>query len=109
MKSIAFIITRENMSELIEDDILTPILTGEFGVKTVAFYFVGDGVYQLIKGSRNAKNMKAIIKMGQTSIYACETSIKNRKLQNVVIDGVKMGTMKDFFETTADVDHIISF
>ena len=109
MKSVAYIITRENMSELIEDNILLPIIHGESGVKIVAFYFVGDGVYHLIKGNRNAKNIKAIIKMEQTEIYVCETSIKNRKLQNVVIENVKPGTMQDFLNATANVDHIISF
>lgn len=109
MRSIAYIITRENMSELIEDNILAPIIHGESGVTTVAFYFVGDGVYHLIKGNRNAKNIAAIIKMKQAEIYVCAISLKNRKLQNVVIENVKPGTMKDFFDATANVDHIISF
>ena len=109
MKSVAYIIIGENISELIEDNILAPIISAESGVKTVAFYFVGDGVYYLIKGNRNAKNIKSIIKMGQTKIFACETSIKNRKLQNVVIDNIVLGTMQDFFDAIADVDHIISF
>ncbi len=109
MKTVAFIITRENVSELIEDNILAPIVEGDSGVKTVAIYFVGDGVYHLLKGSRDAKNIKAIIKMGQTNILACENSIKNRKLQHIVIDDLKIATMKDFFNTTADVSHIISF
>lgn len=109
MKSVAYIIIRQNISELIEDNILAPIITGESGVRTVALYFVGDGVYHLIKGNRNAKNIKSIIKMGQIKFFACETSIKNRKLQNVVIDGIILGTMKDFFDAAANVEHIISF
>ena len=109
MKTIAFIITRENVSELIEDNILAPVLEGDSGVKTVAIYFVGDGVYHLLKGSRDAKNIKTIIKMGQTDILACENSIKNRKLQHIVIDDVKMVSMKEFLNTTMNVDHIISF
>ena len=109
MRSVANIITRENMTELIEDNILLPIINNESGVKTAAFYFVRDGVYYLVKGNRNAKNIKAIIEMGQTDVFVCETSIKNRKLQNVVIENVKLGTMKIFFEAAANVDHVISF
>ena len=109
MKSVAYIITRQNISEVIEDNILAPIINGESGLKTVALYFVGEGVYHLIKGNRNAKNIKSIIKMGPTKFFACETSIKNRKLQNLVIDGIVMGTMEDFFVAAANVEHIISF
>lgn len=109
MKSVAYIITRENMSELIEDNILLPIINGEAGVKVVAFYFVGDGIYHLIKGNRNAKHIKAIIDSGQTEIFVCEESIKNRKLQNVMIEKVKLGTIKTFWDAAANVDHIVSF
>lgn len=109
MKSVAYIITREKISELLEENLFAPILKGEHGVEVAAFYFVGDGVYHLIKGSRNAKNIKAIIKTEQTAIYACETSIKNRKLQNVIVEGVKIGILRDFYDATSDVHHIISF
>ena len=109
MKSVAFIITRQNLSELFEDDILIPIVKGESGVKTTAFYFVGEGVYHLLKGSRYAKNIKAIIESKQIAVFASEGSIRNRKLQNVVIDGIKMGTLKEFYDAAPDVNHIISF
>ena len=109
MKSVAYIITRENISELLEDNILSPILEGDHGVEVVAFYFVGDGVFHLIKGTRNAKNFKALLKKSQTEIFACEISIKNRKLQNVVIDQARLGTLKDFYLAASNVDHIVSF
>ena len=108
MKSLAYIITRQNVSELLEENIIEPILTGEAGVRTTALYFVGDGVYYLIKGNRNAKNIKSIIKKGLTKFFVCETSVKNRKLQNVLIDGIVLGTMKDFLDVAASSDHIIS-
>jgi len=109
MKKLAYIITRVTLSELLEDNIIAPILRGDHGAQIAGFYFVDDGVYHLLKGSRNAKNIKAIIKMEKTAIYACETSIKNRKLQNVIIEGVKIGTLKDFYDATSEADHIISF
>ncbi len=109
MKSVAFIITRQNLSELFEDDILIPIVKGDSGLKAVAFYFVGEGVYHLLKGSRHAKNIKSIIESKQIAVVASESSIRNRKLQNVVIDGVKLGVLKDFYDSAAGVDHIISF
>lgn len=109
MKSVAYIITRENMPELLEDNILSPILEGEHGAEIGAFYFVGDGVFHLIKGSRNAKNIKALLKKAQIEIFVCEISLKNRKLQNVVIDQARLGTLKDFYLAASNVDHIISF
>ena len=109
MKSIAYIVTRENISELLEDNILVPILNGEHGAQVVAFYFVGDGVFHLIKGSRNARNMKALFEKAQIQIFACEISLKSRKLQNVVIDQAKLGTLKDFYLAVSNVDHIVSF
>jgi sulfur transfer complex TusBCD TusB component (DsrH family) len=109
MKSIAYIITRESTAELIEENLFTPILQGKHGVQVAAFYFVGDGVYHLIKGSRTAKSMKLAMSREKIPIYACEISIKNRKLQNIIIDGVNKGTLKDFYDTASNVDHIISF
>lgn len=109
MKNIAYIITQESSAELIEESIFLPIVKGEHGAQVTAFYFVGDGVYQLVKGSRNAKNIKLAMTMENISIYACETSIKNRKLQNIIIEGIKLGTLKDFYNATENVDHIISF
>ncbi len=109
MKSVAFIITRQDLSELMEDDILFPIVKGESNVKTVAFYFVGDGVYHLLKGNRYAKNLKAIIESKEIAVFASESSIRNRKLQNVVIEGIKMGVLKDFFDAASDANHIITF
>jgi len=109
MKSVAYIITRENISEILEEDILSPILKGEHGAQITAFYFAGDGVYHLIKGSRNAKNIKVMIEKEQIAIYVCQTSLKDRKLQNVIIENVKPGTLKDFYDATSDTDHIISF
>ena len=109
MKSVAFIISRQDLSELLEDDVLLPTVKGESNVKTVAFYFVGDGVYHLLKGSRYAKNLKAIIESKEIAVIANESSIRNRKLQNVVIDGIKMGVLKDFFNAALDANHIITF
>lgn len=109
MKSVAFIITRQDISELIEDDIFIPIIRGEATIKAIAFYFVGEGVYHLIKGSRHSKNIKAIIELKETAILASESSIRSRKLQNVLIEGLQMGTLKDFYQQAAEADHIISF
>lgn len=109
MKRVAYIITRENTSELMEDNILLPALEGEPGVQIAAFYFVGDGVLHLIKGSRNAKNLRALAKKGQTEIFACDISVKNRKLRNIIIDQAKLGTLKDFYLAISNIDHIISF
>lgn len=109
MIKVAYIITRENILELLEDNILIPIVRGEQEIKVAALYFVGDGVYHLLKGSRNAKNIKSIIKMEQTTVYACESSIKGRRLQNLIIDGLKYGTLRDFYNAVSGVDYIISF
>ena len=109
MKSLAYIITREHISELLEDNILSPVLNGEHGAKIAAFFFAGDGVTHLIKGSRDAKNIKALIENEHTAIFVCEKSLKNRKLQNIIIDNAKPGTLKEFYDATSNVDHFISF
>jgi len=108
MKSIAYIISSERISELIDENLLAPILKGEHGAKVVAFYFVGDGVYHLVKGSRNAKSIKLAMAKEEISIYACKTSIKSRKIQNIIIDNVNLGTLKDFYDVAFDADYIVS-
>jgi len=109
MKTIAYIITKESTSELIEDSLFAPMARGEYGGKVRGIFFVGDGVYHLVKGSRTTKNIKMITEKEGTEIYACKISVKNRKLQNIIVNGVIVSSLKDFYEAMPDVDHIISF
>lgn len=109
MKKIAYIITKESTSELIEENIFSPIAKGEHGVKVKGVFFIGDGVYYLLKGSRTAKSINLVAEKKGTEIFACKQSVNNRKLQNILINGVIIGTLNKFYEEMADVDHIISF
>ncbi len=109
MKKIAYIITKESTSELIEESVFAPMAKGEHGGHVKGVFFVGDGVYYLLKGSRTAKNIKTIAENTETDIYACKSSVNNRKLQNILLNGVVVTTLSEFYEAMSDVDHIISF
>ena len=109
MKQVAYIFTRESTAELLEENIITPLMNEQHGAKVIAMFFVGDGVYHLVKGARIAKNIKSMISTEQVDVYACAISIKNRELQNILIDGVTTGSLKDFYDATSNADHIISF
>lgn len=109
MKNFAYIITGKSTSELIEDNLFAPLGLGKHGVKVSAIFFVGDGVYHLLKGSRTAKNIKLAMVKEDVKILACEQSIRNRKLQNLMIDSVIFGTLTDFYDATTEADHIIAF
>lgn len=109
MKSLAFIITRQKLPEFIENQILLPIVRGEFGVTPAALFFVDDGVYSLMKATRAAGHLKTIIEKYQIPIFACEDSIINRNLQNLIINGIKLGTLKDFLEACDQADRVLTF
>ena len=109
MKKIAYIFTKQHTGELMEDSILLPIALGQHGAKVIAMYFVEDGVYHLVKGGRSSKNLKISISEHDVKVFGCNISIKNRNLQNVIIDGVNVGDLKDFYQMALEADHIISF
>lgn len=109
MKNFAYVITRQSTSELIEDNLFAPLGLGKHGGKVSAIFFIGDGVYHLLKGSRIAKNIKLAMEKEGVKILACEQSVRNRKVQNLMIDSVLFGTLKDFYDATTEADHIIAF
>lgn len=109
MKSVAFIITRQDLPEFVESQILLPITKGEFGNAPVAIFFVHDGVYSLMKATRSAAHIRTIIEKLQIPVYACMDSIFNRNLQNLIIDGIKMGKLKDFLEVSEIAERILTF
>jgi len=109
MKTVAYIITRQNIADLLEDDILTPIMRGDHGANVSAFYFVGDGVYHLVRGSRYASSISTIVRANRIPVFACSCSVTGKMLQNVIVDEVKLGTLDDFYNATSEADHIISF
>jgi len=109
MKRLAYIITKQHTGEFMEDSFLLPLSLGEHVAEVVVIYFVEDGVYHLVKGARSSKNIKIALDNSKLTIIACKTSIKNRNLQNVIIEGVEQGNFNDFFKYAADADHIISF
>ncbi|MBD3288477.1 hypothetical protein GF337_06695, partial [candidate division KSB1 bacterium] len=97
MKKAAYIFTKQHTGELLEDSILRPLATGSHEPKVIALYFVEDGVYHLVKGGRSSKNLKLAVKDQHVKVFGCKLSIKNRNLQNVIVDGVKIGKFNDFY------------
>ncbi len=109
MKKFALVITRQNIPEFIESHILLPIVRKEFGEDITSIFFVEDGVYHLMKATRSAKHIRAIIEKQQVRIFACEDSIISRNLQNLIIDGITLGKLKDFLEASENADRILTF
>lgn len=109
MKKLAYIITRELSAELMEDNLLAALEPGKQEIQLIALFFVDDGVYQLIKGNRILKKLKQACASGTLAVFACDRSAKVRKLQNLMFEEAKMGTIHDFYLAAADADHIIAF
>ncbi len=108
MKKISYIITKQHTGELVEDLILIPVSQGQHGAEVAAMYFVEDGVYHLVKGGRSAKHIKTAIQDRNLKVFGCKSSIKNRNLRNLIIDGIQDGDFNEFFKIALDTDHIIS-
>jgi len=109
MKKIAYIISGRSSNELLEENLFAPLQKDELQTKASILFFVADGVYHLMKGSRSSKALRTIMERDKSKIFGCEISIKNRKLQNVIIEGVILGNLNDFYNAAKDEDHIISF
>lgn len=108
MKKIAYIISNNGGGELIQESILGAIADGSHAGKIVALYFTEEGVYHLVKGSRRAKEIGIAIDSQDVKVIASKQSVKDRKIQNMVIQGVELGTYEQFIEIALDADHIIS-
>lgn len=91
---IAFFITRNATNELL-GCITSTVGSGKH--ETVALHFCEDGVYHLVKGSKMADRVERFIQSG-IKVIACECSVKNRNLQDMLIDGVKIGHIDDFLD-----------
>jgi len=109
MKKIAYIISGRSSNELLNDNLFAPLEKDELRTKASILFFVADGVYHLMKGSRSSKALRTIMERDKSKIIGCEISIKNRKLQNFIIEGVVLGNLNNFYDAAKDADHIISF
>ncbi len=108
MKKIAYIISQNGGGEFIQESILGAIADGSHTGKIIAVYFTEEGVYHLVKGSRRAKEIGMAIDSQEVKVIASKQSVKDRKIQNMVIQGVELGNYEQFIEIALDADHIIS-
>lgn len=91
---VAFFITRNPTHELL-GCITSMVATHRH--ETVAIHFAEDGVYHLVNGTEMASRIQKFIEAG-IKITACECSVKNRNIENLLINGVKIGHIGDFLD-----------
>jgi sulfur relay (sulfurtransferase) DsrF/TusC family protein len=108
MKKIAYIISKNGSGEFIQESILASIAEGSHSGEILALYFTEEGVYHLVKGSRRAKEIGISMDSQGVKVIASKQSIKDRKLQNMIIPGIELGTYEQFFEVAQNADHLIS-
>jgi len=108
MKKIAYIISKNGSGEFIQESVLGSIADGVHSGQIVALYFTEEGVYHLVKGSRRAKEVGIAIDLQGVKVIASKQSVKDRRLQNMVIQGIELGNYEQFFELAQEADHIIS-
>jgi len=109
MKKIAYIVSKESSAEILEEAILAPLLNKEQVWSVKGLFFIGDGVYHLVKGSRTANAIYSLMDNSDLGVYACEISLKNRKLLNIISKNVNAVSLNDFYKLMSEVDHMISF
>ncbi|MDZ7262779.1 MAG: DsrE family protein [candidate division KSB1 bacterium] len=108
MKKIAYIITKDTSGELLESCLLSNMGKRPINGQISALFFVGEGIYHLVKGSRSANKIKEGIQNLNIKVVACEHSVKSRNMETLLINGIKIGTISDFYAVAEDVDHIMS-
>lgn len=108
MKKVAYLITRAGTQELIGGCLLNTVSTGRQGVQVVALHFAEDGVYHLVRGSKNAGKIAQAISEQGVKVLACECSVANRGLHDLLLEGVEIGHLAEFFAAAAEADHIIA-
>ena len=108
MKKVAYLITRSGTQELIGGCLLNTVSTGRQGVQVVALHFCEDGVNHLVKGSKNAAKIARAMAEQGVKVIACECSVGNRGLEDLLIDGVEIGHLADFFAAAEEADHVVA-
>ncbi|MBN1350326.1 DsrE family protein [candidate division KSB1 bacterium] len=108
MKKIAYIITRNGSSELIENGILKTIADGAHGADVIAIYFVEDGVYYLAKSNKLSGDISEVVYNQNVKVFASKQSVRDRKLLPMLLEGVEISTFDSFYEIAKNADHIIS-
>ncbi|MDZ7261234.1 MAG: DsrE family protein [candidate division KSB1 bacterium] len=109
MKSVAYIITQKWPDELVQECLLPSIAQGTHGAKVVAMYFAEDGVYHLLKANPDARKIIMAIEDEDIKIIVSKQSVRQRKLDHLLLEGVTQGDFSDFYQAAQDADHIISF
>jgi len=109
MKKIAYIISREDEGEIIEQGFLIPFTKGSQNIRIVALYFVGEGVYHLIKGNRISKIIDKVIADKKCSVAVCRESVQSRLLKNLISNTIQSATLEDFYKLAESADHIICY
>jgi predicted peroxiredoxin len=108
MKKVAYLLTGAGTQELIGGCLLNTISLGRHGAQVLVIHFAEDAVYHLVRGSKNgAKLAKAHAEQG-VRLIACECSVQNRGLGELLIEGVEIGHFAEFFAAAADADHVIA-
>jgi predicted peroxiredoxin len=108
MKKVAYLVTRAGTQELIGGCLLTTISAGRHGAQVVAMHFAEDGVYHLVRGSKNGDKLARAIAEQGVRVLACECSVENRGLQDLLIEGVEIAHFAEFFAAAEAADHIIA-
>ncbi|HEY3397334.1 MAG TPA: DsrE family protein [Armatimonadota bacterium] len=108
MKKVAYLVTRGGTQELIGGCLLNTVSTGRHGAQVVAMHFAEDGVYHLVKGSKNGEKVARAIAEQGVKVTACECSVENRGLKDLLIEGVEIGHFSHFFAAAEEADHVIA-
>lgn len=107
IKKIAYIVTRDVASEILEAN-LNNLIRNEPTAQIVGIYFADDGVYQIVKGARISNKIRDALRIQDIFLFADEESLKKRKLQNMLLEDTKLGTLADFYSHTQNADHIVT-
>ena len=103
----AYIITHNGAGEFIQESILNAIASGEHFGRVTALYFTEEGVYHLVKGSRRAKALGLAIDKHDLQVFVSKPSVRERRLQNMIIPGITFGDYSQFLEVAQNASHII--
>jgi len=106
---IAYLVTRNATQELFHGCLLTTLASGDHYAKVIAMHFCEDGVYHLVRSGDAASKIARAAARG-TKILACACSVENRGLKNLLLKGVKIAHLPQFYELCGEsgVEHIIS-
>lgn len=98
---VAYIFTTSRVHEILSNMIVPQMEKGNHGVDIVGMFFFGDNTFLLQKGNHIGEKLEKLKKKNSMLLMACDKCAIERKIQDNLVDGARIGCFPDLYNALA--------